>query len=136
MFKKIAQAGCQHHQQHHHESRCGKYGPFAHDHFGQGFCCSGIAREFEQAQQAKYSQKAQVEQVVQEGLQVEGEDGQEVDHRGCLPGLLQASTQSVLETWFFNTAVQAHAIFEGKNPYRNRIEDDELNVQQIVNALD
>ena len=135
MLKQVAQAGRQHHQQQHDEDGSAHHRPLACQHFGQCGGGAGVAGEFEQAHQPEHPQKAQVEQVVQKGFQEKRQDGQQVHQQGRRLGMSQPAAQGFLKAGLLNTAVKAGAVFKRKNRHHHDVQQDELQVHHVTDAL-
>ena len=136
MLKQIAQAGRQHHQQQHHKGRGGQHRPLAFDHDPQGLGRPRVARELKQPHQAEHPQEAQVDQVVQKHLQEKGQDRQQIDQGTDRLGIAQAPEHGLAKARFFHHRVHPHQIFHSEDRHRQRVQDDELQVQDILDRID
>ena len=135
VFKQVTQRGGHDHQQNHDEGRCADHRPFPRQHLDQGGRGVIAAGQLEQSGQAENPQEPQVNHVVQQAFQEEGQDGQQVDKGRYRGGLLEPAGDGAFEAGLFYAGVHAHHVLDREYPNHNRIQYDELDIQYVTHAV-
>jgi len=73
---------------------------------------------------------------MQEHFKEEGQDGQKVDESGWRFGLLDATDDGAFVARLFYASVHAHAVLHREDGHSHGVQDDELQMQDVVDAFD
>ena len=73
--------------------------------------------------------------MVQEHFQKERNDGQKIDHSRECSSLFKTTGKCPLKTGLLDATIHAHAIFKREYRHGNHVQNDELQMQNIADAL-